>query len=157
MAQRSRSYSHETPGEALLFKNIINDTTNQAIRLELPEIGMEYTDNAYIGKDLEGIFYYDAASDISGDAKAKVFKVVANGKKYLHMKFYTSSENETYAEAEFVAEDPAGTVDAAGMDGSVRVANGRLSILAPPTQRSTRGPPSRKLRSRPIQFPRRRS
>jgi hypothetical protein len=49
-------------------------------------------------EDPEGIFYYDAASDISGDAKAKVFKVVANGKKYLHMKFYTSSENETYAE-----------------------------------------------------------
>ncbi|KAF8262613.1 hypothetical protein EI94DRAFT_1808505 [Lactarius quietus] len=122
MSQPSRSYSHETAAEALFFKNTTaSGTVHQAIRVEVPELGLEYTDNAYIGKDPEGIFYYDAASDMSGDAKAKVTKVTANGKNYVHIKFYTSYESETYAE--FVAEDPFATVDAAGLNGSVRDGN----------------------------------
>jgi len=121
MAQPSRSYSHQTSAEALFFKNTVNNTVHQAIRVEVPELGIEYTDNAYIGKDPEGIFYYDAASDMSGAAKAKVVKVVANGRNYCHIKFYTSNESETYAE--FVAEDPFATVDAASLNGSVRDGN----------------------------------
>ena len=35
---------------------------------------------------------------MSGPAKAKVTKATANGKTYAHIKFYTSNENETYAE-----------------------------------------------------------
>jgi hypothetical protein len=64
---------------------------------------------------------------MSGDAKAKVYKVTANGKTYAHIKFYTSNESETYAEVcrmlflslfslivpfilrQFVAEDPVRT------------------------------------------------
>ena len=49
-------------------------------------------------EDPEGIFYYDAASDMSGAAKAKVIKVVMDNKKYVRIKFYTSKESETYAE-----------------------------------------------------------
>lgn len=121
MAKPSRSYNHETSAEALFFKNTVNNTVHQAIRLEVPELGLEFTDNAYIGKDPEGIFYYDDVSDISGSAKAKVSKVTANSKNYCHIKFYTSNESETYAE--FVAEDPYGTVDAASLNGSVRDGN----------------------------------
>ena len=50
MAQPSRSYSHQTSGEALFFKNIVNNNVHQAVRLEVPELGIEYTDNAWIGK-----------------------------------------------------------------------------------------------------------
>jgi hypothetical protein len=119
--QPSRSYNHETAAEALFFKNTVNGTVHQAIRVEVPELGIEYTDNAYIGKDPEGIFYYDGASDMTGNAKAKVLKVTVNGKNYVQIKFYTEYENETYAE--FVAEDPYATVDAAGLNGSVRDGN----------------------------------
>jgi hypothetical protein len=51
--QPSRSYNHETAAEALFFKNTVNGTVHQAIRVEVPELGIEYTDNAYIGK---GVF-----------------------------------------------------------------------------------------------------
>jgi hypothetical protein len=49
-------------------------------------------------EDPEGIFYYDGASDMAGNAKAKVLKVTVNGKNYVQIKFYTEYENETYAE-----------------------------------------------------------
>ena len=49
-------------------------------------------------EDPEGIFYFDAASDISGAAKAKVMKVVVNGKNFVRIKFYTDNESKTYAE-----------------------------------------------------------
>lgn len=49
-------------------------------------------------EDPEGLFYYEEASDMSGDAKAKVLKVVWNGTKYIHIKFYTDFEDQTYAE-----------------------------------------------------------
>ena len=48
--QPSRSYNHETSAEALFFKNIVNGSVHQAIRVEVPELGIEFTDNAYIGK-----------------------------------------------------------------------------------------------------------
>ena len=47
-------------------------------------------------EDPEGL-YYDAASDMTGNTKAKVLKVTVGGKNYVHIKFYTSYESETYA------------------------------------------------------------
>ena len=44
------TYKHSTAGEALLFKNVVNGYVHQAVRVEIPELGVEYTDNAYIGK-----------------------------------------------------------------------------------------------------------
>ena len=120
--QPSRSYNHETAAEALFFRNVVNGSVHQAIRVEVPDLGLEFTDNAYIGKgafslcflvicnlilngallwhreDPEGLLYYDAASDMTGNAKAKVLKVTVGGKNYVHIKFYTSYESETYAE-----------------------------------------------------------
>jgi len=49
-------------------------------------------------EDPDGIFYYDAASDMSGSVKAKVLKIVENSKVYVRIKFYSTKENETYAE-----------------------------------------------------------
>jgi len=114
MSIPTRSYNYSTASAALFFKNIDpQGSTHQALRVEIPEIGKEFTDNAYIGTDPDGIFYYDAASDISGNVKAKVLKVIVNNKTYAHIKFYSKKESETYAE--FVAEDPDGAVDATGM------------------------------------------
>jgi hypothetical protein len=110
----TKNYNHSTPAAALFFRNkeYFNNTIHQAIRVEVPELGKEFSDGEYIGKDPEGTFYYDAASDIRGKVKAKVYKVTGNNQNYVHIKFYTSKESETYAE--FVAEDD-GTVDAADM------------------------------------------
>ena len=48
--QPSKSYAHSTAAEALFFKNTVHGTVHQAIRVEVPELGVEFTDNAYIGK-----------------------------------------------------------------------------------------------------------
>jgi hypothetical protein len=110
----TKTYKHSAASAALFFKNKDDyGDIHQALRVEVPEIGKEFTDNAYIGKDPDGLFYYDAVSDIRGDVKAKVLKVTVNNVNYAHIKFYTTKESETYAE--FVAEDPDGAVDAAGM------------------------------------------
>ncbi|KAI9448764.1 hypothetical protein BJY52DRAFT_1310530 [Lactarius psammicola] len=113
MPNPTRSYNHATSAAALFFKNTVNNNVHQALRVEVPEIGKEFTDSAYIGKDPDGIFYYDAASDMSGSVKAKVLKIVENSKVYVRIKFFTSREDETYAE--FIGEDPDDAVDATGM------------------------------------------
>src|ERR1700761_8313710 len=46
----------------------------------------------------EGVFHYDAASDMSGAAKAKIIKFVVDSKNFVRIKFYRSNESETYAE-----------------------------------------------------------
>jgi len=57
-----------------------------------------------------------------GMPRPRFFKVTDTAsnpnKTYCHIKFYTSIEEETYAE--FIGEDPFGTVTAAGLDGAVR-------------------------------------
>ncbi|KAH9172990.1 hypothetical protein EDB89DRAFT_1962079 [Lactarius sanguifluus] len=110
----TKSYKHTTASSALFFKNTTNyGTVHRALRVEVPEIGKEFTDNAYIGKDPDGIFHYDAVSDMEGSVKAKVLKVVENGTIYVRIKFFTTEESETYAE--FIGEDPDDAVDAADM------------------------------------------
>ncbi|KAH9056717.1 hypothetical protein EDB87DRAFT_1187335 [Lactarius vividus] len=110
----TRPYKHTTASSALFFKNTTNyGSVHRALRVEIPEIGKEFTDNAYIGKDPDGIFHYDGVTDMEGSVKAKVLKVVENGTTYAHIKFYSSEESETYAE--FIGEDPDNTIDATDM------------------------------------------
>jgi hypothetical protein len=45
----SRTYKHSTASSALFFKNTYG-LVHQALRVEVPEIGKEFTDNAYIGR-----------------------------------------------------------------------------------------------------------
>ncbi|KAF8258817.1 hypothetical protein EI94DRAFT_1753376, partial [Lactarius quietus] len=93
-------------------------TARRALRVVISELGKEYTDSSYIGEDAQGIFYYGAASDITGKVKARVYKVTVddngNSKNYAHIKFFTKDEDQTYAE--FIAEDPDSAVDATGME-----------------------------------------
>jgi len=126
------TYNHSTAAAALFFKNTDSSGgVHQALRVEVPEIGKEFTDNAYIGRDPEGLFYYDDVTDITGDVKAKVTKFrlpklnplnppknppvgdIIRWTIYVQIRFYTSDESETYAE--FIAEDPDDAVDASGM------------------------------------------
>jgi hypothetical protein len=47
----TKTYKHSAASAALFFKNKDDyGTIHQAIRVEIPEIGKEFTDNAYIGK-----------------------------------------------------------------------------------------------------------
>ena len=50
MPNPTRSYNHATSAAALFFKNTVGNTVHQALRVEVPEIGKEFTDSAYIGK-----------------------------------------------------------------------------------------------------------
>jgi len=123
----SKTYNYSTPASALFFKTGAlawfprwnpRYTVRHALRVVIPELGKEYTDNNYIGEDPQGIFYYGAASDITGKVKARVYKVTVddngNSKNYAHIKFFTKDEDQTYAE--FIAEDPDSAVDATGME-----------------------------------------
>lgn len=46
-------YKHQCPAEALFFSN----GNHKALRLEVPDLGKEFTDNAYIGK---GVFIHNS-------------------------------------------------------------------------------------------------
>ena len=115
----TKTYTHSTAASALFFKNTDkNKVVHQALRVEVPEIGKEFSDNAYIGtgmklssslelrckfllghfEDPDGIFYYMALSDLTGKVKAKVLKVTQDSKTYAHVKFYTSDDTKPYAE-----------------------------------------------------------
>jgi len=116
MASPTKTYNHSTAASALFFRNVDNyNRVHQALRVEVPGIGKEFTDNAEIGTDPDGIFYYNKTSDLSGSAKAKVLKFTVDNKNYVRIKFYPSNLTESDTYAEFVAEDPDGAVDATGM------------------------------------------
>ena len=47
----TKKYKHSTASAALFFKNKDDyGMVHQALRVEVPEIGKEFTDTAYIGK-----------------------------------------------------------------------------------------------------------
>ena len=48
----TKKYNHFAPAQALFFKNkeLLSDEIHQAIRLEVPELGKEFSDGDYIGK-----------------------------------------------------------------------------------------------------------
>ncbi|KAJ7810699.1 hypothetical protein B0H14DRAFT_2862438, partial [Mycena olivaceomarginata] len=62
-------FENVVPAYALFFKNENTHGIQQrALRLEVPEIAMEFTDGAYIGKDPEGFLYYDKEADFEKDS-----------------------------------------------------------------------------------------
>ncbi|GJE85008.1 hypothetical protein PsYK624_010850 [Phanerochaete sordida] len=114
-----KKYTYDTTGEALLFrtKDTSNDKWVKAIRLEAPFIGKEFTDGVQIGRDPQGILYFNAIRDLDDGRKVKykVQKKKHDSVDYVWIGFY--SETETNCHAEFVAHDPTGAVKAADMDG----------------------------------------
>ncbi|KAG9036517.1 hypothetical protein FS837_001652 [Tulasnella sp. UAMH 9824] len=109
-----KDYPHVVPAEALFF----NVNGRKALRLEVPEIGKEFTDGLYIGKDPEGSFYYKHLDslDPSRSIKYKSYRYINpfDNKVCCWIRFYTTSEDSCHAE--FLGYDPDETVRGCSMD-----------------------------------------
>ncbi|KAG8918835.1 hypothetical protein FRC01_001626 [Tulasnella sp. 417] len=108
-----QKYKHMDPGEALFI-----NAGSKALRLEVASIGKEFSAGVFIGKDPQGLLYYNHAD--SFDPRQVNFKCIryinpADSKTCAWIKFYTDSEDHCHAE--FLAYDPDETVQACGMDG----------------------------------------
>ncbi|KAJ7478432.1 hypothetical protein FB451DRAFT_1241994 [Mycena latifolia] len=100
------------------FNGLQDAYTCNALRVEAPDIGKEFTDSNFIGADPQGTLYYNDLSDLESayTVNYKVETVVdPNDGNLLHIKFWHQNEDDCHAE--FLAKDPKNTVGATGMDG----------------------------------------
>ncbi|KAJ6518508.1 hypothetical protein DFH09DRAFT_1194284 [Mycena vulgaris] len=82
---------------ALFFKN---DHKQRAFRLELPDIGMELTDGAYIDRDPEGFIDYDKESNFENSNKNHRYEIAVDtvgGRTYAVVVFRYSLNEKSYA------------------------------------------------------------
>jgi len=111
-------FTDSVAASALFFSS---DHT-KALRVEAPDIALEFTDNAYIGTDPEGILYFYGTNDFKGaDASGTDVKhtytiksVVNSGTTYATIEFVRGTDTSPYAK--FVAKDPKKVVTTAGLD-----------------------------------------
>ncbi|KAJ7722707.1 hypothetical protein B0H16DRAFT_1599978 [Mycena metata] len=111
-------YKNNVPASAL----VINNPATKALRLEVPELGKEFSDGEYIGKDPEGVLYYNDVKDFKYSSYhiTAVTVTVQDGTnsittKFMRIKFFVDKEQDCYAE--FVAKDPAGVAANLGTNG----------------------------------------
>ncbi|KAJ7894242.1 hypothetical protein B0H14DRAFT_2683697 [Mycena olivaceomarginata] len=95
-------FENVVPAYALFFKNENTHGIQQrALRLEVPEIAMEFTDGAYIGKDPEGFLYYDKEADFEKDSGTShtyhVSESSTGGKTYAVIEFRHFANSTPYA------------------------------------------------------------
>ncbi|KAJ7362460.1 hypothetical protein DFH08DRAFT_950726 [Mycena albidolilacea] len=110
------NYKYNVAASALLFSN----PYNKALRVEVPDLGKEFSDSKFIGHDPEGTLYYNDLDSFDTSRKNVNYKVekVDQGPgaaPLVNIKFYHQTVQECHAE--FLAEDPTGSVTAMGMDG----------------------------------------
>ncbi|KAG8911493.1 hypothetical protein FRC01_005687, partial [Tulasnella sp. 417] len=121
---------HNVPGEALFIS-----AGRKALRLEVPEIGKEFTDGAYIGKDPEGILFYNNADsfDATRSVKYQCSRYINqfDNKVCCLVKFYT--KDPKHCHAEFLAYDPEETVRSCAMDGYESSGNWKDLVLGSST------------------------
>ncbi|KAJ7304821.1 hypothetical protein DFH08DRAFT_902858 [Mycena albidolilacea] len=96
------SFDNVVPAYALFFKNENTHGIQQrALRLEVPEIAMEFTDGAYIGKDPEGFQYYNKEADFEKDSGTShtyhVSESSTGGKTYAVIEFRHFANSTPYA------------------------------------------------------------
>jgi len=111
-----RRYHRKAPASAIFF----NYLSWKALRVEAPAIGKEFTDHQFIGQDPEGVLYYNNIKDVDGDFTYKVTSVpTSEGVPWAWIQFFRSDAATGASQCliEFLAEDPQGTVTAAGFDG----------------------------------------
>jgi len=99
---------------ALFFNN---DHNQRALRLECPDLALEFTDGAYIGRDPEGFLYYDDLANFQKDTGTKhnyeVSQDSINNKTYAVIQFRHAVNDKPYAK--FYAPDEAKVATAAKM------------------------------------------
>ncbi|KAF8958720.1 hypothetical protein BDZ97DRAFT_2061581 [Flammula alnicola] len=113
-----KSEFDEAVAAAALF---FNNGHNKALRVEVPTIALEFTDGLYIGKDPEGILFYNAIDDFKmtkhdGTPVTHHYTVltsVVGDKTYCTVEYRRDSDTDCYAK--FLAEDSTGAVAGASM------------------------------------------
>jgi len=112
------TYNQSVSAAAMLF----NDgrlTDSQSLRIECPELGVEFTDGMFIGTDPNGrLFFNDFDEfelDPNGTHNYTISKVVYKDKPYIVIDL--NHKLDPHAYAKFVAEDPKNAVDKNKMDG----------------------------------------
>ncbi|KAF8998931.1 hypothetical protein BDQ17DRAFT_1410877 [Cyathus striatus] len=120
------NYNYHVTAFALFFNNGGGQTYSKALRVEAPDIGKEFADNAYIGRDPDGFLYFNNLESFSQprDALAPSDDVTYTAEKVTNpydnkvlckVTFKRSGADEPHAV--FLAEDPLGALKAADMDG----------------------------------------
>ncbi|KAF7370111.1 hypothetical protein MSAN_00641200 [Mycena sanguinolenta] len=109
-------FAYAKPASALFFRS----THNAAIRLECPDINLEFTDGAYIGQDPAGYLHYNSKSDFEQDTNKQQnyfvrLEVAKNGKTYAVIRFRKHPSAKSYAK--FCASDKHRVTTAAEMNG----------------------------------------
>ncbi|KAF9263143.1 hypothetical protein L218DRAFT_944679 [Marasmius fiardii PR-910] len=96
-------YTYKSSAEALFF----NGEGHKALRVVAHDIGVEFTDRAYIGTDPSGMLYYNYRDhfDEGDTVNYKVTREIDPSDKRVlaHVKFF--SDDETLCHAEFLAYD----------------------------------------------------
>ncbi|KAJ7847491.1 hypothetical protein B0H14DRAFT_2583575 [Mycena olivaceomarginata] len=93
------NYKYNVAASALLFSNL----HNKAIRVEVPDLGKEFSDNP------EGTLYYNNLDSFDTSRKNVNYTVLkvdqgAGAAPLINIKFYHQTAEECHAE--FLAEDP---------------------------------------------------
>jgi hypothetical protein len=110
-------YKNWKPAEALLFYSGAAHGGWKALRLIVPEINREFTDNVYIGRDPLGLFYYQDENTINGAVYYHVKRVInpRNGKACASITFSNTKGGSVISE--FLGYDIYENVKYAEMDG----------------------------------------
>ncbi|KAJ7204974.1 hypothetical protein GGX14DRAFT_569124 [Mycena pura] len=107
-------YKKQTSAEALFFHSSLHNYV-KGLRVLLPDKGLEFSDNSYVGTDPAGFFYYDDL-DTAKAANKYVSDSTTNpkdGQPVAWVKFY----KDNTLVAEFLGDDYFNVVSSAGMVG----------------------------------------
>lgn len=107
-------YNKQTSAEALFFHSSLHDYV-KGLRVLLPDKGIEFTDNSYVGTDPAGFFYYDNL-DTAKTANKYVSDNTTNPKDSQLVAWVKFYKDDTLV-AEFLGDDYFNVVSVAGMVG----------------------------------------
>ncbi|KAF8433257.1 hypothetical protein L210DRAFT_2735958 [Boletus edulis BED1] len=118
--QLRQTYKYNNEAEALFFKDKFQ---RPALRLEVPDLNLEFTDGFYIGSDPKGRFYYNddfKKLDKQKGPKSKytVESAFVDFEVYVDIKFYDpNAQPGSGPYAEFFARDPQNLAAGSGLVG----------------------------------------
>jgi len=120
------NYEFQVPAHALFFTHVKRSATpplRRALRLEVPDLGLEFTDNRFIySADPQGTFFYSSIKALSPDDDKNHYKISRilnpiDNRPCALIEFYTDVNKPNDCYAKFLAYDPDETVKANDMEG----------------------------------------
>jgi len=118
--QLRQTYKHDSEAEALFFKD---KYMRPALRLEIPDLDLEFTDGFYIGSDPKGRFYYNDEfkkfdKQMEPKSRYTVESIIVDFEVHVNIKFYDPNVKPGGGPyAEFFARDPQNLAVGSGLVG----------------------------------------